>query len=133
MEELFAQEIDDGTETSAKSRRQSGGFDVSCQIEEIFERAAIESSKTCGEISDDMFGDSFAKDLSTIDNMLEQQQASKKAECPAASKRNVAGTQKNQTVNRSCPKTPNLEACSEELRFSHCNSTTEKSNLTACS
>jgi hypothetical protein len=59
-----------------------------------------------------MFEDSFGCNISAIDNMIEEQNIKNKKR------------EEKVKVNKSCPKTPNLEACSEELvlRLSESNS-----------
>ena len=94
-------------------------FDVSGQIEEIFEAEAdapaanATATKSAAESEDDdMFGESFAN-ISDIDNMVEAH--GKKLHAEVAD--NFPGKKGGggRSVDRSCPKTPNLEACSEEL------------------
>ena len=96
-------------------------FDVSGQIEEIFEAEADAAAATAkytvaADSEDDMFGESFAN-ISDIDNMVEahgkkQLKAAEEADSLPTGKKGGGG---GRSVDRSCPKTPNLEACSEEL------------------
>jgi hypothetical protein len=80
------------------SRPRPQGKSVATPFPSQPKDSAMQNLKNASVASEDVFGDSFADDLHALDSLMEVQN-------------NQGGT----SANRSCPRTPRFQACSEDL------------------